>query len=83
MQPGDTTPDLHALVVQKLSKVFGASRARELLGDVLRETGLERVVSIDDLVRVAEALQTRGGFEATVGAMLAVQAAMRGVGSAR
>jgi hypothetical protein len=72
-------PELHALVVQKLTKVFGEPRARDLLADVLREVRLEQVVTTHDLVNVAESLQRRGGFEGTVGVMLAVQAAMRRV----
>lgn len=72
-----TAPELHALVVQKLTKVFGEPRARELVAQLLSELQLQRVSSIDDLTRVAEALQQRGGFEATTGAMFAVDAAMR------
>jgi hypothetical protein len=75
----EPTPELHALVVQKLTKIFGEQRTRELVNELLAELRLERVVSVDDLTRVAEALQRRGGFEATAGAMLGVQAAMRGM----
>ncbi len=75
--PPAEVPELHGLVVQKLTKVFGEQRARELLANVLGEVRLAQVVSLDDLMRVAEALQKRGGFEATTGAMLAVQATMR------
>jgi hypothetical protein len=65
------------LVVEKLTKVFGERRGRELLGQVLAELRLPCVTSTEDLARFAEALQTRGGFEATTGAMLGVLATMR------
>lgn len=70
---------LHALAASKLTRVFGPRRGPELLGEVLAEAGLARIGSVDDLRRVAEALQRRGGFEATTGALLAVQAALRGM----
>ena len=79
MAEADSIPELHALVVQKLSKVFGESRAAELLANMLGDLRLARIESVDDLVRLSDALQRRGGFEATVGAMLGVQAAMRRV----
>lgn len=72
--------ELHGLVVQKLTRVFGEERARELLASTLAEARLEVVATPDHLMRVAQILQTRGGFEATTGAMLAVQAVMRGAG---
>ena len=73
-------PELHSLVVDKQTRVFGASRANELLAHVLKELELELVVTPDDLKRVGEALQRRGGFEAAAGAMFVVQATMRTLG---
>ena len=70
-------PELHLLVESKLVKVFGEPKARALLTQVLTELELVRVASLGDLTRVAESLQRRGGFEATLGAMFAVDAAMR------
>lgn len=70
---------LHALAVSKLTRVFGPRRGPELLGEVLAEAGLTRIASVEDLRRVAEVLQRRGGFEATTGALLAVQATLRGM----
>jgi hypothetical protein len=74
-------PELHSLVVDKLTRVFGASRASELLAQVLKELELDIVGSPDDLRRVGEALQRRGGFEAAAGAMFVVQATMRTLGA--
>ncbi len=73
--------ELHALVVEKLTRVFGTSRASALLSQVLAELELAAVVTPDDLRRVGEALQRRGGFEAAAGAMFVVQATMRSLGT--
>jgi len=48
-----------------------------LLRRLLAEAGLVEIASEADLLRVAELLQTRPGFEGTVGAMLAVMAVVR------
>ncbi len=79
MQPGDTRreDELQALVEAKLARVFGAERGGELLRGSLAELRLTGVHTTDDLVRVADLLQTRTGFERTVGAMLSVMAAVR------
>ncbi len=68
--------DLHAFVTQKLTRIFGDKRATELLAQVLLDHGIAHVATVEDLVVVANALQERGGFEATAGAMLAVHAQM-------
>ena len=76
-------PPLHLLVVEKLTRVFGAARANELLAQVLAELELHEVATPDDLMRVGNALQRRGGFEATAGAMFVVQATMRTLSASR
>jgi hypothetical protein len=68
---------LHELVEGKLSKVFGADRGPELLRGLLTELRLPAIETTDQLVRVADLLQTRQGFERTAGAMLSVMAAVR------
>lgn len=70
-------PELHALVEAKLVKVFGPERGQALLRGLLAQLRITEVVDEVDLLRVAELLQTRPGFEGTVGAMLAVTAAVR------
>lgn len=70
-------PELHDIVEAKLVKVFGPDRGQVLLRRLLAEAGIAEVVSEADLLRVAELLQTRPGFEGTVGAMLAVMAVVR------
>ena len=72
-----TGDDLHALVEAKIVKVFGRGRGAAPPPPLLRRPGLPAPAGAGDLVRVAELLQTRSGFEATVGAMLAVMAAVR------
>lgn len=68
---------LHGVVEGKLSKVFGTDRGPELLRGLLTELRLPTIETTDELVRVADLLQTRQGFERTAGAMLAVMAAVR------
>lgn len=75
--PSADDRSLHALALEKLTRVFGPRRGAELLGEVLAELGLDAVRSADDLARVGEALQRRTGFEATTGALLSVQATLR------
>lgn len=73
--PGEQS--LHEQVERKLVKIFGADRSAELLRLLLADLKLAAVVTTDDLIRVADLLQTRQGFEKTAGAMLSVMAAMR------
>lgn len=73
----DAPEDLGAVTSRKLARVFGDDRARALLKSVLVEVRLDAVRTVDDLERVASALEGRGGFEATAGTMLSVLAAMR------
>lgn len=68
---------LHEQVERKLIKIFGADRGAELLRLLLADLRLTAVVTTDDLIRVADLLQTRQGFEKTAGAMLSVMAAVR------
>lgn len=83
MPPADPTGELHGLVRDKLRKVFGEARGAELLVSILTEVRIDHVRTTEELVLVAAALQRRGGFEATTGAMLAVQATMRQISAAR
>lgn len=66
------------VALQKLTRVFGEQRGRTLLDEALTQAGLKQVNSADDLMKVARALETRGGLERAVGAMLSVQAVMMG-----
>lgn len=69
--------DLGELARTKLLRVLGPALSRVELAHALQVAGLTAIVTVDDLARVAEALQRREGFVATVGALLAVEAAMR------
>lgn len=73
-----TATELHDLALQKLERVFGAARAPAMLADVLREAGLVRIRTAEDLLAVGLALERHGGIEAGVGGILKVQAALRG-----
>ena len=78
MQQGrQPPPDIHALVEQKLARVFDAARGAEILAIALTDLSLARVDTVDDLARMADWLKGRGGFEATVGTILAVQVMLR------
>jgi hypothetical protein len=69
---------LETLAREKMSRVLGASRAEQLYGQIMAEVQLEALGTPDDLMRFARALTTRGGFEGSVGALLCVQATIRG-----
>jgi len=78
LPPADSPrPELHAIAHDKLTRVFGRERGEELLTSVLLEAKLKRIDTTDDLLRVADALKKRGGFIATTGVILEVQAMMR------
>jgi hypothetical protein len=76
---GDVAPEdtIHALARAKMSAVLGPQRAEQLLEQLLREHGLV-LQTANDLHRFAAQLAKMDGFEGAVGAMLGVQAVMRG-----
>lgn len=67
-----------SVALQKLTRVFGEERGRALLESGLTTAGLRSVESAEDLMKLARALEQRGGLERAVGAMLSVQAVMMG-----
>lgn len=69
---------LEALALEKMSRVLGPTRAQQLHAQVLAEARLERIGDADDLMQFAKVLMTRSGFEGSVGALLSVQASIRG-----
>lgn len=70
------------LTRDKLVKVLGADKAERVAREVLDEIGLPELATPDDLLRFARALEKRGGFESALGAMLSVQAVLRGARNA-
>jgi hypothetical protein len=60
-----------------MTAVLGRQRAQQLIAQLTGELGIE-LETAHDLARFAAALSRLGGFEGAVGAMLGVQAAMRG-----
>lgn len=75
MRPAPT--DLDALAHAKLARVLGPQRAEEELARVCEALGISAIASVDDLERVARVLRGSEGFVSTVGALLAVETAMR------
>lgn len=69
---------LEALAFEKMSRVLGPTRAQQLRTQVMTEAGLTRIADAEDLLRFAKVLMTRSGFEGSVGALLSVQASIRG-----
>ena len=69
------------LAQEKMARVLGQARATALFAEILAEIGLASIASADDLLLFARALSDRGAFEGAVGAMLSVQAVMRGAKS--
>ncbi len=76
----DAPTDLGELARTKLLRVLGPTLSRVELARALNTAGLTAIVTVDDLAKVATALQGREGFVATVGALLSVEAAMRRLG---
>lgn len=78
MPPRDTEiTELHELALQKTAAVLGHDRAVRLIDRLLREHAIE-LRAPEDLLALSEVMTTLGGFEGAVGAMLGVQAIIRG-----
>ena len=80
MGPADQSPpavDFRALAVEKMDRVLGRSRARQLLARILADTGLT-LTTADDLYAFSAELAKLPGFEGAVGGMLSVEAVLHG-----
>lgn len=73
--------EFSTLALDKMGRVLGQARATQLFSEILGEIKLKEISSADDLLVFARALSGRGAFEGAVGAMLSVQAVMRGAKS--
>ncbi len=69
--------EIYQLALAKMTAVLGRQRALQLITQLVHDKGFE-LRTAHDLSRFAAALARLGGFEGAVGAMLGVQAAMRG-----
>lgn len=69
---------MHDAARTKLDKVLGAEKARVVLADGLKQCRMASIDTPDDLFRFARVLETQGGIVATIGALLALHAVMRG-----
>jgi hypothetical protein len=69
--------ELAELARTKLSRVLGPARSDEEFRHALAQLGLKTISTVSELYLFAEQLQKREGFVATVGALLAVEAARR------
>ena len=80
MKPGGETPpevDFRQLAMDKMNRVLGESRARQLTTRILAETGLT-LTTADDLYAFSGELAKLPGFEGAVGGMLSVEAVLHG-----
>lgn len=75
--------EVEELALSKLSRVLGAANGRRIFDEVLRQMGVKRLVTPDDLYAFADALTRQGGFEGAVGGLLGVTAVMRGASGPR
>jgi len=71
----------HDLALSKLALVFGFEKAERLVREVVADGGQTEILNAQDLLIFSGTLKQRGGFEATVGAMLGLQAVLRGATS--
>lgn len=72
------TSSIEEIAHEKLLRIFGEKRARELVRNTMKEAQLTALVTADDLLLFGRVLERRGGFEGAVGAMLTVQAVLQG-----
>lgn len=72
------TESLDALARAKLARVLGVVKADQLLRESMTELRMDSLATPADLLRLGRAMESRGGFEAAVGAMLSVQAVILG-----
>jgi hypothetical protein len=70
--------ELEELALDKLTRVLGASAGPRVFLEAMRELGLTRLETADQLHALAAIITRRGGFEGAVGGLLAVAAVMRG-----
>jgi len=66
------------LAHSKLALVFGDDKAERLVREVVAEGALAEILTAQDLLLFSDELKKMGGFEATVGSMLGLQAVLRG-----
>ena len=78
MKSAAASGDPHEFAVTSLVHVLGAEVAAAVMSSVLAEVGIRRITNPHELLAFGRALQTRGGFEGATGAMLAVEALLRG-----
>lgn len=64
--------------MRRLCRIFGAEQGRRVFEETLRELGRPALASADDLYAFSQAVSARGGLAAAVGAMLGVDAVLRG-----
>ncbi len=85
MVDANTSPsiDLHEAAQTKLVRVLGPSHGRVVFAEALKGVGLDRIHTADQLFRLGQHLEARGGFAATVGALLCLTAVMHGAAGRR
>lgn len=76
-------PSFTDLALEKLTTVLGPDRGRTVFDESLAETRMAEILSAQDLLTLADAIQRRGGVEGAVGSILGFQALLRGAGRPR
>lgn len=71
-----TSVDIHSLALEKVGRILGPPRARTLLQTFLARTEKLALATTADLHAFGEALESYGGIEQAVGALLMVQAVL-------
>lgn len=73
--------DWDELVLTKLKKLLGDEQGKSLHRITLTELDLSRLSSAEDLFTFADALRRHGGFIEAMGAVLRIQAILKGAKS--
>ena len=77
------TVNLHEAAQTKLVRVLGPSHGRAVFAEALKAVGLDYIHTADQLFRLGQHLEARGGFAATVGALLCLTAVINGAAGRR
>jgi uncharacterized protein YpuA (DUF1002 family) len=72
------TTSLNDILVTKLKKMLGETKATELVDEVLTKLGKRQVDTPDELKKVADELISRGGLTKMIGHSIMTEALLRG-----
>ncbi len=75
--------EMHDAACTKLDRILGAEKARLVLAEGMKQCNMASIGTPDDLFRFARVLERQGGIVATIGALLALHAVLRGASGSR